>query len=1273
MKDRAYPFALPLGTEISGYVVDRVIGAGGFGITYQATNPVTGVTVAIKEFFPQGLASRDGCTVILHSDVSSGSYEMALKKFEQEAAKLTGRYRHPNIVSGVNFLRLNNTAYFVMEYIEGISLDHWLLERVSPPSELELRALFERVFDAVDYIHSMNGMHRDLTPRNVMIRSDGEPILVDFGASGEGLDTERHDSQAFAQPNYAPPEQLTAEDARMQGRHTDIFSLGGMLYRALAGRPPIKPLTRSHAVALNGRPADPYVPAADAAREPLLYSTQFLAGVDMALRLDPRDRPATIEDLRMALGWLDDESRAVHDDYPAGDPSDEATRIYAPRAADHWTGDRTWEPETGLPQDAGYEHDLTAAPRPLGRRGESFEEGETRIAPPGLGDRMDLAPEPARRWNWLFVFGAVASVLLLVGLLFVGPEILSRMPKTTVDPGTPASGQSGGAGGPPRPGDQAAAGTDRPGTGSPYAPGPTITAVPQPKPRVPEEPAIAWSDFAGFALTGREAPARTVTGDGGEACRTLCRDDRTCQGYSLTGGNSCRLFSEASGLAPDTNSRSAVRPAGAAGLRAILEVESRRRTAFRTLDGVSLLSGGTPRTVANQGQCAFSCQADQSCRAWTYTPLANACRHFADIDPANAGPAVSFVTGIEDQDGQTSEAVRRSVTAKSRTAQAFVGAELAGRIVGRERSADGNACRAQCLANQACVAAVQAEGECTQYGQVDDIRRRADAEVLVDVRQTALVSRIDALVREKPPAPEANRGQTDYYAGFDVVGTTLSNDRTRGAGSPEECLAACSETGTCVGYSFAAADRRCTLLSQVIDVVPDSGRVSGIYRGAAPNVVELARKRLVQSEQARANYRDLPPNCAPDGLSAPVGLGREPTAEQCSFLCRSGVSCQGWLYSRTERTCQLFGSVAGAGPGQNVVAGVLDPNGRRAIDLARSCLGGPVPPGSIGGGVQPISAPPGAPPNPLPPANVASPGQATECDRAAGYLYDTDLPRGVQPRQFEYIEPAKAIPACLAVLSTAPQTARWRLALGRALERDGREVEARAAYREAAESGSGAAAFLYAIMLDKGQGGPEDDLEAERYYRLARSRGITPASTSLAQLYTYSDRASPTSDQDVVGLLLEAANRGHAPSMYRLGELYDRGRLNRRPMPQDPGQAYAWFSKAFSIFSRDADQRDPTALRFLSLHHDGGRGVPRNPELALKYLIQYLQAAYGPDNLVARRRGTIGDLGLEEWSVETRKGLQQFLIGAGGFADTVDGVIGGRTREAIERWLQIHG
>ncbi|MEJ1158485.1 protein kinase domain-containing protein [Prosthecomicrobium sp. N25] len=1231
MNDRAYPYALPLGTDISGYVIDKVIGAGGFGITYRATNPVTGVTVAVKEFYPQGFASRQNNTVILHSDVSSGSYETALKKFEQEAAKLTGRYRHPHIVRGLNFLRMNNTAYFIMDFIEGKSFDQWLLERSSPPGEAELRPIFDKVLDAVDYIHANNGMHRDLTPRNIMISDIGEPILVDFGAAGEGLDTDRFNSTAFAQPNYAPPEQLAAEDSRMQGRHTDIFSLGGVLYRAVVGRPPVKPLKRSHDVALNGRDHDPYVPAGEAAREPLLYSAVFLEGIDHALKLDPRDRPATIAEFRATLGWLDDATMVVPSrPVAAGDGAEDATRLID-------VHDMALPPPRRPTGPTGGGESVGIVPRM-----EHLDDAATSAAPAIVLAPDELRPA-ARGWGRL-----VAALLVLVltaggvwaylaGVVGPGPgpktvvqrpvaerPVTERPLAERTDP--PAGGAGRTTDAPPRPADAGAGGSGG----------------------APPPPPANWTEFGHVALAGRDLSTVAATGGGTEACKAACRADQACDGFTLAGGQ-CRLVADVAGVQPESGATSAVRSGTAAvgTVRGAIETESRRRGQFRTLEGMTLIGAGSPRAVANQAQCAYACQSDAQCKAWTYMSLVNACRLVREVDAAAAGPGVGFVTGVEDPDGKLSEAIRRTVTAKTRTAQAFLGADLVGRVIARERSADGNACRQSCLSNQSCIAAVQAEGECQLLGQVDDIRRRADAEVFVDVRQTALVGRIDSALRERVPPTEANRGQAEFFAGFDVIGAVLPSDRARSAATPEDCQAVCTDTNGCVAYSFSGGDRRCQILASAVDVVPDQSRVSGVYRGVAQPVVDLARRRLVQSEQARPNYRDLPPNCAPEGQGSTVALGSQPNPEQCAFLCRSGQSCQGWVYSRADRSCQLLASVTGATALPNSVAGLFDPTGRRASDIARAC--GPVPPAAIGGGAA----------------------AATDCDRLAGYLYDSDLPKGVAPKQFEHIDPSRAVPACLAVLANSPGTARWRLALGRALERDGREAEARAAYREAAEGGSGAAAFLYGIMADKGQGGPEDDLEAERAYKLARSRGVTAAGTALALLYTYSEKATTNNDQEILGLLTDAANRGHAPAMYRLGEALERGKLNRRFINPDPAQASLWYGKAFQAFSRDAEQRDPTAMRFLSLLYDGGRGVPRNVDLAVRYLTQYLQIAYGPDNLVVRRRGAIGDVGLEEWSLDTRKAFQQFLRQVAGFDDVVDGIIGGRSREAMERWLSI--
>ncbi|MDR3376356.1 MAG: serine/threonine-protein kinase [Ancalomicrobiaceae bacterium] len=301
MKDPRFPFALDLGTEVGGYRIDKVLGAGGFGITYRAYNDITHKQVAIKEFYIREISSRDGQTVVVDTNVEEGTYEYALKKFQEEAQAVVTRFTHPYIIRGENFLRAHNTCYLIMEYVEGGNLEDWLNAREKPPGEAEIRPLFEKLFDAVDYVHQHNTMHRDLTPRNIMVRANGDPVLIDFGAAGLGLDLGRS-SKIVAQMRYAPPEQTDDTGHGIHGRYTDVFSLGGVLLRTVTGKSPTPPMNRVAAM-LTGRP-DPQLPLVALVSQPGAYSPVFLAGIDRALRLDARERPQTITELRQGLGWM---------------------------------------------------------------------------------------------------------------------------------------------------------------------------------------------------------------------------------------------------------------------------------------------------------------------------------------------------------------------------------------------------------------------------------------------------------------------------------------------------------------------------------------------------------------------------------------------------------------------------------------------------------------------------------------------------------------------------------------------------------------------------------------------------------------------------------------------------------------------------------------------------------------------------------------------------------------------------------------------------------
>lgn len=989
MTDRSYPYALPVGTDISGYVVESVLGAGGFGVTYRARNPVTGVTVAIKEFFPQGLATRQGAAVHLHADVNENSYETALRKFEQEAAKLTSRYRHPNIVRGVNFLKANNTAYFVMEFIAGISLDVYLNAKSQPADETELRHIFEPIFDAVDYIHSLDGMHRDLTPRNIMIRPDGTAILVDFGAAGEGLDTERPYSTAFAQPNYAPPEQIAYDDGRMQGRHTDIFSLAGVLYRAVAGQPPVRPLKRSQEVSIHGGAADPYIPLAEAALAPHFYAPTFFVGIDQALRLDYRERPASIGEFRRALGW--DAPTAVYH------PSD----LYAD------------EPTIALTEP------LTRATIPAARPNALDDDLRAPL------DDYDHLPPPRR--SLVTRVTLAAAVLLGIGIA-AGATWMALEPAAE-PPARPAT-ETSQAPQPTPPADQPAPATPPrvvtpgvPGTPTPPATPPATPTAPlppakPPAPTTPPAPAAAavdpgWQEFPGLLPTG--TAVQSVAGvepPKADQCQKACRDDRSCQAYAIE-RNNCVIFTSVTGLVPDANVRSAARPGGAAAtlMKSAVERAEARKPAFRRIDGVALAPPmGTalpvPRGIDSEASCSFACAANAQCKGFDFHADGKTCKLLREVQPDSASAATGHVAAVEDQDGQIVEAIKRATAPKPRAAQTFDGLDVGGQVLAREPSASSDACRQTCLADNACVASMYADQLCTRFAQVGDIAPMPGSQVHADTRQGALILRLQAALAPQvpgdqgptsigPPLPGPTQlgpqlgplqpgaqpplgqppqplgqlpvgpgqpgqplqpGQVappivrtapaEDFDGYEVLGSVVASDAARGARFEEACETVCSETSACVAYTFLRGPAQCRLYGAVQDLAPNGGAIAGIYPEAGQSALDQVRRKLSMRETNRGNFKPMPAGCGPTGPATVTPLGPSGTAEQCEFLCQSGQNCQAWVYSQRDHACHQLTGITGAVGGVDVRAGVLDPGGRRVRDLSRAC--GPIPPAGIG-------------------------------------------------------------------------------------------------------------------------------------------------------------------------------------------------------------------------------------------------------------------------------------------------------------------------------------
>lgn len=283
--------ALPSGTELVGdFRIERVLGAGGFGITYLAEESALDRKVTIKEYFPADFAvRRDKGEAVPRSQDSSADYRWGLDRFIEEAQTLA-KFSHPNIVRVYRYFRANNTGYMVLHFEEGQSLKAWLKGLGRAPRQKELDAILAPLLDALDLIHKQDFLHRDIAPDNIIIRKDGAPVLIDFGSARGEIAAHSKTVSALVKPGYSPFEQY-AETMRQQGPWTDIYALGATLYHAVTGRRPADSPTRMV--------KDEYVPARDVALA--AYRPGFLKAIDHALSLAIENRPQSIAAWRGAL------------------------------------------------------------------------------------------------------------------------------------------------------------------------------------------------------------------------------------------------------------------------------------------------------------------------------------------------------------------------------------------------------------------------------------------------------------------------------------------------------------------------------------------------------------------------------------------------------------------------------------------------------------------------------------------------------------------------------------------------------------------------------------------------------------------------------------------------------------------------------------------------------------------------------------------------------------------------------------------------------------
>ncbi len=283
-----YRNALPPGSRILWYRIERVLGQGAFGITYLAYDDNLRRAVAIKEYLPGHLARREADLTIQPLTMQlADEYTSGLHRFLSEARTLA-RFEHPNIVRVHNVFEHKLTAYMVMQHEEGEGLDR-LLREVSRLDEAQLKTWLPGLLDGLETIHAQGYVHRDIKPANVLIRTSGEPVLLDFGSARHATPEDAKTLTNFVSPGYAPIEQYAGKSDQ-QGPWTDIYGLGATLYRAMSGRPPPDAVERSHALAQ--QESDTYQPAQLAFREH--YSPGFITAIDHALCFRMQDRPQTV-------------------------------------------------------------------------------------------------------------------------------------------------------------------------------------------------------------------------------------------------------------------------------------------------------------------------------------------------------------------------------------------------------------------------------------------------------------------------------------------------------------------------------------------------------------------------------------------------------------------------------------------------------------------------------------------------------------------------------------------------------------------------------------------------------------------------------------------------------------------------------------------------------------------------------------------------------------------------------------------------------------------
>ncbi|WP_077001218.1 serine/threonine-protein kinase [Variovorax sp. KK3] len=418
---------LPEGARLQDYEIAGPIGEGGFGIVYLAWDPAKEQHVAIKEYMPAVLAARDqaSAAVIVRSPRHDDNFRIGLRSFLNEA-RILQRFDHRALVRVLHYWEGNGTAYMAMPYYQGPTLARALADLGRPPSEDELRGWLRPLLDALATLHDVHCLHRDIAPDNILLTEEG-PVLLDFGAARRVIDGAGQSPTLVFKPGFTPLEQYAELATMRQGPWTDLYALAAVVYTAIAGQPPVSSVERE--------PDDPLRPLSTLARG--RYSAPFLATIDAALALHPKDRPQNAAAFWEGLvgrdrvvAQPDAQSESKSDAKAEADPAEppasrkvpdvDAKTVAPPSAAEMLRA-------LHAPQRAA----ASATPRPASSRAaEVFAAAALRAEP-------SASPEPSQRGR--MGWWAMSGALVLAGLAVAGYYRIGDPVQTVAPLAVPAS------------------------------------------------------------------------------------------------------------------------------------------------------------------------------------------------------------------------------------------------------------------------------------------------------------------------------------------------------------------------------------------------------------------------------------------------------------------------------------------------------------------------------------------------------------------------------------------------------------------------------------------------------------------------------------------------------------------------------------------------------------------------------------------------------------------------------------------------------------------